>query len=110
MRWAHALAWEASLAFDQVAPKKPIPVQDTEDSKEEIQRVQPNSKALRKSVSQTELLLEGARKLQQLRVIARSLRDTMLIHLIDMAILQVDESFDRHLRFVNQASVSAELN
>jgi hypothetical protein len=110
VRWAHALAWEASLAFDQVEQKGTISGQDPEAGNEELERAQPNSKALRKSVSQTELLLEGARKLQQLRVIALTLRDTMLTHLIDMAILQVDESFDRHLRFVNQASVSAELN
>jgi hypothetical protein len=110
VRWAHAPAWEASLAFCLVEQKGTISGQHPEGGNEELERAQPNSKALRKSVSQTELLLEGARKLQQLRVIAMALRDTMLIHLIDMAILQVDESFDRHLRFVNQVSDSAELN
>jgi hypothetical protein len=98
------------LAFYPVEQKERNPGRDLGGGNVEIERKQPNSTAISKSVSQTELLVEGAKKLQQTRVIAQALRDTMLIYLIDMAILQVSESFDRHLVFVAQESESGRLS
>lgn len=95
------------MAFYPVEQKGRNPGQDLGGEIVEIERKQPNSTTLS---SQTELLVEGAKKLQQTRVIAQALRDTMLIYLIDMAILQVSESFDHHLRFVAQESESGRLS
>jgi hypothetical protein len=56
------------------------------------------------------LLLDTLIILQQSRVIAQNLQDAVLLHLIDMAMLQIDESINRHLYPSCQLDASGRLN
>ena len=98
---ASALATEVALAVDLVGEKEGL-ILDQDSQLGSDERKQPIPKELRKPVSETELLIDGSRKLQQIRVIAQTLRDTVLLYLIDMAILQVGETLDRRLKLIRK--------